>query len=111
MTDTVNTDPAARRPRKMAREPNGGAADQATATAPIVSVPNDHKARRPSKSGLVLSMLRRPEGATIEQLVAATGWLPHTARAMLTGLRKKGHVINKAKRDAVTSYSIKAGSE
>ena len=56
-------------------------------------------------------MLRRPEGASIDQLVAATGWLPHTTRAMLTGLRKKGHEITKDKRDAVTCYSIKAGTE
>lgn len=38
-------------------------------------------------------MLQRQEGATIDQLVVATGWLPHTTRATLTGLKKKGHVV------------------
>ena len=46
-----------------------------------------------SKSALVLELLVRPEGATIDQLIAATGWLPHTTHAVLTGLWKKGHVL------------------
>jgi hypothetical protein len=40
--------------------------------------------------------------------MAATGWLPHTTRAALTGLRKKGHVIEKTKRDDATCYRIEA---
>ena len=59
-----------------------------------------------SKVGLVLGLLRRAEGATISDLTGATGWLPHTTRAALTGLRKKGYVIAKAKRDDVTCYRI-----
>ncbi|HKX80142.1 MAG TPA: DUF3489 domain-containing protein [Novosphingobium sp.] len=39
-------------------------------------------------------------------MVDATGWLPHTTRAALTGLRKKGHVIEKSKRDDVTCYRV-----
>ena len=34
-----------------------------------------------------------PTDATIDEIVAATGWLPHTARAALTGLRKRGYAI------------------
>ncbi len=34
-----------------------------------------------------------PEGATISELIAATGWLPHTTRAALTGLRKRGYAL------------------
>ena len=33
----------------------------------------------------------------IAQLVAVTGWLPHTTRAALTGLKKKGHVVTSEK--------------
>ncbi len=55
--------------------------------------------RRASKTDLVLEMLERTEGATLDQLVEATGWLPHTTRAALTGLRKKGHEIISAKND------------
>jgi hypothetical protein len=56
----------------------------------------------------VLDLLRRPEGATLDDLVAATSWLPHTTRAALTGLKKKGHVISSEKRDGVRRYRIVA---
>jgi hypothetical protein len=65
-------------------------------------------APRTTKSATVLELLRRDQGATLPDLIAATGWLPHTTRAALTGLRKKGHAIAKAKRDGVTCYKIDA---
>jgi hypothetical protein len=34
-------------------------------------------------------MLRRKEGATIAQIVAATGWQPHTVRGAFAGALKK----------------------
>ena len=55
-------------------------------------------------------MLRRVEGATLAQMVEATGWLPHTARAALTGLKKKGHVITSEKLDGVRTYRVAAAS-
>jgi hypothetical protein len=60
----------------------------------------------PNKTAIVIAMLQRAEGASLGDLVAATGWLPHTTRAALTGLRKKGHVIDKAKVDGTTTYRI-----
>jgi hypothetical protein len=40
-------------------------------------------------------------------LIAVTGWLPHTTRAALTGLRHKGFVLDKSKReDGTTVYRI-----
>lgn len=62
--------------------------------------------RAVSKADLVLELLRRSEGATIADLTGATGWLPHTTRAALTGLRKKGHAIDKSKREDITCYRI-----
>lgn len=65
-------------------------------------------ATRPrTKTALVLELLRRDEGATLDELVAATGWLPHITRAALTGLRKKGQAIGRDKIDGVTRYAIK----
>jgi hypothetical protein len=61
-----------------------------------------------SKIGLVVELLRREHGATLAELVTATQWLPHTTRAALTGLRKKGHVLEKGTRDGATAYLIKA---
>jgi hypothetical protein len=60
----------------------------------------------PTKTAKVLELLRRSTGASLDELVAATGWLPHTTRAALTGLRKKGHSIAKEKVDGLTRYSI-----
>lgn len=60
----------------------------------------------PAKTATVIAMLQRKEGAAHGDLVAATGWLPHTTRAALTGLRKKGHVIEKVKVDGTTTYRI-----
>ena len=46
-----------------------------------------------SKLALVIELLRRADGATIVDLTQATGWLPHTTRAALTGLRKRGYAV------------------
>src|SRR5687768_11907293 len=48
-------------------------------------------ARKPrvgSKQAQIIALMRRKAGATLDDLVAATNWLPHTTRAALTGLRK-----------------------
>jgi hypothetical protein len=49
--------------------------------------------RSGSKLARVIALLERDHGATIEELIAATGWLAHTARAALTGLRKRGYAV------------------
>lgn len=59
-----------------------------------------------TKTAMVLGMLQRDDGATLEELTTATGWLPHTTRAALTGLRKKSHQIEKGKRGEETLYRI-----
>ena len=59
-----------------------------------------------TNSAAVLELLRRKQGSTLAELVDATAWQPHTARAMLTGLRKKGHVIERRKRGDVTCYHL-----
>jgi hypothetical protein len=50
-------------------------------------------------------MLQRDGGASVAELAAAMGWLPHTTRAALTRLRQTGHELVKDKRDSgETSY-------
>ncbi|MBW6530531.1 DUF3489 domain-containing protein [Sphingomonas sp. RRHST34] len=66
----------------------------------------DAAAPRTTKVSTVVALLERDEGATLPDLIAATGWLPHTTRAALTGLRKKGHVIERTRRDELTCYRI-----
>ncbi len=61
-----------------------------------------------SKAALVEQMLRRTGGASIEEIGAATAWQPHSCRAFLTGLRKKGRVIERAQRkDGTTCYRLR----
>ena len=62
---------------------------------------------RETKQALVLGLLQRKQGASLAELVAATGWLPHTTRAALTRLRQGGHDLQKEKRDTgETAYRI-----
>jgi hypothetical protein len=49
--------------------------------------------REGSKLASVMALLRRSEGATIDVLTKATGWLPHTTRAAITGVRKRGYSV------------------
>lgn len=66
----------------------------------------DSSIPRTSKVEAVIALLRRAEGATLGEITGATGWQPHSARAVLTGLRKKGHVLDKTKREETTCYRI-----
>lgn len=60
-----------------------------------------------TKQALIADLMAREQGATLEELIAATGWLPHTARAALTGLRRKGLALEKSTReDGRTSYRV-----
>ena len=56
-----------------------------------------------TKQALVISMLSGKAGATLDALVDATGWLPHTTRAALTGLRKRGFAIERTRVDGEES--------
>ena len=46
-----------------------------------------------TKLAQVVELLQQDRGATINELIGATGWLPHTSRAALTGLRKRGFAV------------------
>jgi hypothetical protein len=46
-------------------------------------------AKRPSKQDAVITMLRRPEGATVDEVARATGWQRHTVRGVFSGTLKK----------------------
>ena len=58
-----------------------------------------HRTRPDSKQALVIGLLQRPEGATIAQIMEATGWQQHTCRGTLAGTLKKrlGLTITSAK--------------
>src|SRR5262249_22490230 len=65
-------------------------------------------AKRPSKQDEVIAMLRRPEGATVDEVASATGWQRHTVRGVFSGTLKKklGLTIASAKEERGRVYRI-----
>ncbi len=66
----------------------------------------------PTKTATILKLLRRPKGASLVRLQKATDWQAHSIRAALTGLRKKGHEIERSGKDTkgATVYRIAKGA-
>src|SRR5215472_7162310 len=65
-------------------------------------------AKRPSKQDEVIAMLRRPEGATVEEVASVTGWQRHTVRGVFSGALKKklGLTLASAKEERGRVYRI-----
>ena len=57
--------------------------------------PNDTDTPKPiairpgTKQAQIIALLQRPDGAAITEIVAATGWMAHSARGMISGTLKK----------------------
>jgi Protein of unknown function (DUF3489) len=103
MTDTINV-PNPRKPRaSKTSTAEEGPLIAAAATLPTVTT-NPKPTKPLSKQAQLAALVTRDTGATLEQMIAATGWLPHTTRAALTGLKKKGYAISSDKVDGVRKY-------
>ena len=63
-----------------------------------VDAPPPLAVRTTTKSDTVIRLLLRAKGATPMELIAATDWQPHSLRAFLSGLRKKGRDVVREKR-------------
>ena len=51
--------------------------------------PKPRTLREGTKQAKLIAMLRAPEGATIEEIMAATNWASHTIRGAMAGALKK----------------------
>ena len=69
-------------------DPEIEAAVTAIETAAKAAIPKP-RTRDNSKQATVIGMLKRPEGATIEQIVEVTNWQSHTVRGTFAGAFKK----------------------
>jgi hypothetical protein len=87
----------ARRAKQKGREVPAVAAVVAATPTP------SRQPRSTSKQAAVVALLRRVEGADLATLMAATGWQSHSVRAVLSGLRKQGHHLQ---RDAGPDGSV-----
>jgi hypothetical protein len=90
-------------------KPRAMEAAPAEAIAPTGAGPS--APRGGSKLMQVIELLQRDRGATIDELIAATGWLAHTTRAALTGLRKRGYGVEIDRSDELRGsfYHIPGG--
>jgi hypothetical protein len=93
-------------PRKITKQANA----RVVRTKRVAPAPNPSVApARQSKKAAVIALLARPDGAAISDLIGVTGWQVHSVRAALTGLRKEGKDLVRAKDAAgVTHYRLAA---
>ena len=66
------------------------------------------QAKATTKAAMVTRILSREKGATVPEMVKATGWQPHSCRAFLTGLRKKSTVVKEERGDGKLAYRLQA---
>lgn len=94
--------------------PGGTARHAPPCTAPTVDEPDIVRAaavpQPKGKIAIVLSLLRRPIGATIADLMSATGWQAHSVRGAMSGAVKKklGIAIESEKVDGARIYRVVA---
>lgn len=73
---------------------------QGAGTLGAARVENDmnKKSETPNttRTAQLRKMLGRKNGATIAQMQTAFGWQPHTARAAISGLRKRGETVERS---------------
>ena len=77
------------------------------AAAPVDPSPE----KAPTKLGLLLAAVYQENGATLEELSAATGWQKHSVRGAIAGaLKRKGHIISSDLIDGVRRYKLEVAS-
>jgi len=91
---------ARKRSRRCVAKPTSGQPKRRPAQADKAPVTE----KKTIKRDQLAAMLVRDQGATVDQMREATGWLPHTVRAALTGLKKHGYAINSDKVDGLRTY-------
>jgi hypothetical protein len=77
---------------------------------PTPAEPPTTKSPRKTKRASLVALMEREGGAGLGELIAVTGWQPHTVRAAITGLRKSGLTVETSRGDAGTVYRISPAS-
>ena len=67
-----------------------------------------HSSKNPSKHAIFMDLLGQPDGATLNQLMDATGWQAHSVRGFISGFikKKRGLTIVSEKREGVRFYGL-----
>ena len=88
----------------------GKAANKASPAKKVPKAAKEKGTRDGGKAAQVLNLLKRPEGATLAQLMTITGWQAHSVRGFLSGTvsKKLGLAVSSAKaEDSERTYSVK----
>lgn len=81
-------------------EPHGDNDPSATGNASVLAEHGDDSgSRKVSKQATVIDLLKRPEGSTVDEIMAATGWQAHSVRSAISGTvkRKLGFTVTSQK--------------
>lgn len=62
--------------------------------------------RSGSKAASLLRLLTTGSGASLDDMIEATGWQPHSVRAAMTGLRKRGFEITRHIEGNTTVWAV-----
>ena len=74
----------------LQRAPEMPSGEQTVQGGDVAGVAPGTRSAPTGKLGLIMKAVAAEDGATLEELVAVTGWQPHTTRAALTRLRQRG---------------------
>ena len=85
------------RPEKTALKPKPRS--KRADTAPV-SVSSLDTPRASTKRAMLIGMLERAQGASVAEIGQRLGWLPHTVRAAITGLRHAGREVKRSKNES-----------
>ena len=85
------------RPEKTALKPKPRS--KGADTAPV-SVSSPDLPRASTKRAMLIGMLERAQGASVAEIGQRLGWLPHTVRAAITGLRHAGREVTRSKNES-----------
>jgi hypothetical protein len=90
-----------RKPGKKAKSPKKAARAKKPASKP--------KADRTNKKAEVIAMMKRAKGATLPEIMKATGWQPHTVRGFVSILGSKGGEKIESSKNAAGERTYKIG--
>ena len=87
--EAIGIEPVVATAVAIARKAKPHADAEPAPTTEDAEAPKAVALRAGTKQAQIIALLQRPEGASIAEIVEATGWMAHTARAAISGALKK----------------------